>query len=303
LAKPAGLYGSAAPAAGQGQRRLRADGGGKRDGGAVECACRQWSSGHPRMGTLVRHFMCDIAAGVCRDVGILALRRTQRGALAPAPRPCGVMGAPATRALIATGRLAPGQIVRLAPAGAAAISVASIASAAQDDLSAASGAQEQTRCTVQLRHQTGPVVLDGLVPARHTAVAPPSSARCRARHSHQASRRERAVAVPTSFGWIGLYSRTGNSAKQARPSRCRQALQFTASDRDGFAVAMSLGAARSPCRATGQSILHRIDSARTTSSLEPLPHGCSNPKPRPRHHIVAVLDQRSQLESELQSIF
>jgi len=191
------------------------------------CACCQWSSGHPRMGTLVRHFMCDIAAGVCRDVGVLALRRTQRGALAPAPRSCGVMSAPATRALIATGRLAPGQIVRLAPARAAAISVAAIAAAAQDDLSAAPGAQEQTGCTVQLRHQTGPVVLDGLVPARHTAVAPPSSARCRARYSLKLPGERGLSPCPPHSAWIGLYSSDGQ--------QCPTGTSTHSSDRNGFA--------------------------------------------------------------------
>ena len=42
--------------------------------------------------------------------------------------------------------------------------------------------------------------MDGVVPARHTAVAPPSSARCRARRGHQAAGRERAAAAPTFFG-------------------------------------------------------------------------------------------------------
>ncbi len=42
------------------------------------------------------------------------------------------------------------------------------------------------------------LVLDGRVPARHTAVAPPSSARCRARHGRQASRPERPLPCPPS---------------------------------------------------------------------------------------------------------
>jgi len=66
-------------------------------------------------------------------------------ALAPAPRSRGVLQAAATRALVATGGLAPGDVVHLAPTSAAAIPVAAIAMAAQDNLCAAPNAQEQTR--------------------------------------------------------------------------------------------------------------------------------------------------------------
>jgi hypothetical protein len=200
LAKPAGLNDCAAPAASPrwGYRRVgaRLD----RGGCDVGCACCQWSSGHPRRATLVRHFMCGAGVVVARDVDAGALSGPQCSALAPALRSRGVPHAPTARALVATGDLAPGKVVRLAPAGAAAIPVAEIAAAAQDDLNAAPGAQEQTGWTVQRHHQTEPVVLDGVVPAGHTAVAPPSSARCRARRSHQAARRERAAAAPTFFG-------------------------------------------------------------------------------------------------------
>ncbi len=70
-----------------------------------------------------------------------------------------------------------------------------------------------------------PVVLDGVVPAGHTGVAPPSSARCRARRGHQAARRERAAAVPTFFGSGRVVLRqpptpTGLSGRPAgRPDR------------------------------------------------------------------------------------
>ena len=73
--------------------------------------------------------------------------------------------APTARALVATGGLASGNVVRLAPAGAAAIPIAAIAVAAQDDLDAAPDAQEQTGWKVQLHHQTEPVVQS--VRARH----------------------------------------------------------------------------------------------------------------------------------------
>jgi hypothetical protein len=48
-------------------------------------------------------------------------------------------------------------------------------------------------------------VLDGLAPAHHTAVAPPSSARCRARCGGQASRRERPLPCPPSSASTALY--------------------------------------------------------------------------------------------------
>ena len=195
LAQPVGLNGCAAQAAPQrwGCRRAhRRDG---RDGRDVGSACRQWSSERLRRGTLVRHFMFGISIGIGIGISISIVS----DALAPAPRPRGVLEATATRALVATGGLAPGDVVHLAPAGAAAIPVAAIAVAAQDDLNAAPSAQEQAGWKTQLHHQTEPVVLDGVVPARHTAAAPPSSARCRARRGHQASRQERAAAVPTFF--------------------------------------------------------------------------------------------------------
>ena len=185
LAQPVGLSRRTAVAAPQRRGCRRVGGRVGRDGRDVGSACHQWSSSHPRGGTLVRHFICG--AGTVSD------------ALAPAPRSRGVLEAAAVRALVATGGLAPGDVVYLAPAGAAAIPVAAIAIAAQDDLDAAPDAQEQTSWKVQLHHQTEPVVLDGVVPARQTAVAPPSSARCRARRGHQASRQERAAAVPTFF--------------------------------------------------------------------------------------------------------
>jgi hypothetical protein len=43
-------------------------------------------------------------------------------------------------------------------------------------------------------------VLDGFAPARHTAVAPPSSARCRARYGRPSFPASQTVAVPTFFG-------------------------------------------------------------------------------------------------------
>ena len=237
LAKPIGLRGRAVVAA-SGLRECC------RDGGAVVCACCQWSSGYPRQGTLVRHFMCGVLTSGARDVDAVTLRGSQRSALTPEPGSGGVPHASTARALIATGGLAPGEVVSPAPAGATAIPVATITAAAQDDLDAAPGAQEQSSWTVQLHHQTEPVVLDGVVPARHTAAAPPSSARCRARRGHQAARRERAAAAPTFFGFGRLY----RASRQLVPSRA------SADDRKPRCSGPSTAAAP-------QLLAHRIDFA------------------------------------------
>ena len=148
----------------------------------------------------MRHFMFGANADGARDIVVAALSDSQCYALAPALRSRGMTGAPAARALVTTGGLAPGEIVLLTPASPTAIPIAAIAAAAQDDLHTAPDAQEQTGWTIQRHHQTEPVVLDGIVPARRTEAAPPSSARCRARRGHQAARRERTVAVPIFFG-------------------------------------------------------------------------------------------------------
>ena len=220
LAEPIGLRGPAVVAA-SGLRECC------RSGGDVVCACCQWSSGHPRQATLVRHFMRGVLASGARGVDAVTLRGSQRSsALTPALGPRGMPHAATARALVATGGFAPGEVVRLAPAGAVAIPVATIAVAAQDDLDAASSAQEQSSWTVQRHHQTEPVVLDGVVPARHTAVAPPSSARCRARRGHQAARRERAAAAPTFFGSGRVVLRRRNAHHSA--------------NRDDLAAAVSL---------------------------------------------------------------
>src|SRR5574337_1167175 len=97
-------------------------------------------------------------------------------------------------------RLGPG----LAPAGPPAVAVAAVAAAAQDDLHAASRAQVQTGGLVHA-HPGTTEVLDGLAPARHTAVAPPSSARCRARYGRRASRQERPLPRPPSSASTALY--------------------------------------------------------------------------------------------------
>jgi hypothetical protein len=94
---------------------------------------------------------------------------------------------PAPGPLVALRGLAPCLGAGLTPAKTAAIAVAAVAAAAQDDLHAASRAQVQAGGLVHA-HPGTTEVLDGLVPARHTAAAPPSSARCRARYGRQACR-------------------------------------------------------------------------------------------------------------------
>jgi len=266
LAEPVGLRGSAVVAASGLRECCRAGGG--RGGGDVVSACRQWSRSRPRQGTLVRHFMCGVTAIGIRVVDTITLSGSQRGALTPTLGPCGVPDASTARTLVATRSLAPCRGVRLAPAVASAVPVAAIAAAAQDDLDAAPGAQEQAGWTVQPHHQTEPVVLDGVVPARHTAVAPPSSARCRARRGHQAARRERAAAAPTFFGLGRVVlrrlgpRRTGSLHGAGTPV----AMPITAVTAISRAV-VSLGPARSPCRATGQTHPSSIRcSARNPSS-------------------------------------
>ena len=178
----------------------------------------------------MRHFMFGAKADGARDA-VVALSSSQCDALAPPLGSRGMTGAPAARALVTTGGLAPGEIVLL-PAGAAAVPVAAIAAAAQDDLHTAPDAQEQTGWTVQRHHQTEPVVLDGIVPARHTDAAPPSSARCRARRGHQAARRERTAAVPIFFGSPRVVSEL-SQAGQPRTAARAASLSTSAPGSDG----------------------------------------------------------------------
>ena len=116
---------------------------------------------------------------------------------APASHACRVGHAARARALVAPGRSSLCRLTCLARARRGAVALATVAVAAQQNLGAATCAQEQAGRTVHA-HPGQTEVLDGRVPARHTAVAPPSSARCRARHGHQASRPERPLPRPPS---------------------------------------------------------------------------------------------------------
>ena len=166
------------------------------DGGAVVCPCRQWSPDLPRPGTLVRHVMC---VHTCSADGV-----TGRLALAPTTRALRMRDASVPGALVALCGLAPRLLTGLMPTLPAAVAVAAVAAAAQDDLDATTRAQVQAGGSVHA-HPSTTEVLDGLVPARHTAVAPPSSARCRARYGRQASRQEGPLPRPPSSASTALY--------------------------------------------------------------------------------------------------
>jgi len=125
---------------------------------------------------------------------------------AAAPASCArrVGHAATARALVALGGISLCSVTRLTRARRAAVALTTVAVAAQQDLASAARAQEQAGWTVHA-HPGQTEVLDGRAPARHTAVAPPSSARCRARYGRQASRRVRPLPCPPSSASIALY--------------------------------------------------------------------------------------------------
>ena len=157
--------------------------------GAVGSACEQWSIGRDVNGTLVRH-----------DIYALAVRRRSVHSVladAPAPRTCCVSHAAAAAALVAPSGVAACCAARLARTGSGAVALTAVALAADQDPVAAAGAQEHASGAVHTHlGPCRPKVLDGLVPARHTPVAPPSSARCRVRHGQHAAKRYRTAAAP-----------------------------------------------------------------------------------------------------------
>ena len=131
----------------------------------------------------MRHTICAAPAGKTAAAPASCARRVGHAATA--------------RALVALSGIPLRGVTRLARARGAAVALATVAVAAQQDLGAATRAQEQAGWTVHA-HPGQTEVLDGRVPARHTAVAPPSSARCRARRGRQASRPERPLPCPPS---------------------------------------------------------------------------------------------------------
>jgi len=246
------------------------------DAGTVVCPCRQWSRGHRQPGTLVRHVMC---VDTCSADGA-----TGSTALAPTTRALRVRDATAPGALVALCSLTPRLLADLTPASSAAIAVAAVAAAAQDDLDATTRAQVKAGGLVHA-HPGTTEVLDGLVPARHTAAAPPSSARCRARCGGQASRRERPLPCPPSSASTALY----------------RGMPTPPSDRtDGVSAGITADVepaapppapAWPPCRAARQAHT-RINTQPVQQPL--IASSCLAPKPPPHQRIVSDPDRRSQ---------
>jgi hypothetical protein len=214
--------------------------------GAVVCPCRQWSSGHRRLGTLVRHVMCAVA---CVGSGSTAL--------APATGSLCMGDAPAPRALVALRALAPRILTGLVPARPATVAVAAVAAAAQNDLDATSRAEEQAGGLVHA-HPGTTEVLDGLVPARHTAVAPPSSARCRVRYGRQACRQERPLPCPPS------------SASPRCTAACT--VRCTATRRDATPPRSQLCRPRQPGRPAGRPGWRALHLTQTLAAIAARPN-------------------------------
>ena len=205
LAHPAGLRPGTAPAPpGRGGRGRHGHRGGDRRlhrlgrRGGVVCPCGQWSRSHPGRATLVRHVLLQTAtaAGAIAMVTIT----TRTAPLAPAPRPRGVGNPALPRSLVSTCTVAAGRITRQATALPAAVAIAPVAVAAQHDLSAATRAQEQPAWSIHAHLGRQPKLPRWTDASQrcHTNVAPPSSARCRARYGCQASRRDWPLPRPPS---------------------------------------------------------------------------------------------------------
>ena len=219
--------------------------------------------------TLVRHVMC---VDTCSADGA-----TGSTALAPTTRALRVRDATAPGALVALCSLTPRLLADLTPASSAAIAVAAVAAAAQDDLDATTRAQVKAGGLVHA-HPGTTEVLDGLVPARHTAAAPPSSARCRARCGGQASRRERPLPCPPSSASTALY----------------RGMPTPPSDRtDGVSAGITADVepaapppapAWPPCRAARQAHT-RINTQPVQQPL--IASSCLAPKPPPHQRIVS----------------
>ena len=167
----------------------------------------------------------------------------------------------------------------MAPAPPAAVAVAPVAMAAQNDLDAAARAQEQAGGTIlQARTPDPPKVLDGLVPARHTAAAPPSSARCRVRLGHQqACRRGRPLPRPPSSAWVLCSAISACSRIRQRPSAAKPIQDIVI-----------------PKREAVLRVARRVPICPHEHRPDPQRWNRCKPKPRPRQRICAVPDQRSQ---------
>lgn len=148
----------------------------------------------------MRHTICTAPAGKTEAAPASCARRVGQAA--------------ATGALVALGGITLRGVAGLARARRSAVPLATVAVAAQQDLGAATCAQEQAGGTVHA-HPGQTEVLDGRAPARHTVVAPPSSARCRARRGRQASRPERPLPCPPSSASGKVVSRPRSRSRTA----------------------------------------------------------------------------------------
>lgn len=120
-----------------GLRRIRVGLAGEARFGTVAGPCKQWSIGRAVRGTLMRH-------DVCIDLDLRRRPKTETVmADAPAPRTRRVGHAPATAALVATGRLALRGVARQTRTTGSAVALTAVAAAAQLDLDEAPCAQEQ----------------------------------------------------------------------------------------------------------------------------------------------------------------
>jgi hypothetical protein len=144
-----------------------------------------------------------------------------------------------------------------------------------------------------------PKVLDGRVPARHTVVAPPSSARCRVgRRSASCQAMDRRRARLTSASSC-VVQRTARHPSQARQAAARSKRMSAPSVHPLYRDAQPPPAGSSRARPSPvwppsgrpyRRRTHRRSSAITKPSLEPP----LNAKPRPHRRISAVPDRRSQ---------
>jgi len=215
LTHPAGLRPGTAPAqpgrgggggGGGGRGRGGHRGGGHRGGGrrvrrlgrrgGVVCPFGQWSRSHPGRATLVRHVLLKTTT----TAAAIATLTASTAASAPPPRPLRVGKPAAPRPLVSTCALAPSGLARQTPARPAAVAVATVAVVAQHDLGAATRAQEQAPWSLHAHpgQEPKPQCWTDASQRCHTDVAPPSSARCRARYGCHASRRDWPLPRPPS---------------------------------------------------------------------------------------------------------
>ena len=189
----------------------------------------------------------------------------QCSALAPAPGALRVAMRPCQRALVALRGLAPGIVAGLTPARPAAIPVAAVAVAAQRRPGCGiarigTGGRDGPDCTPAEPSSAGRTRPSGPHCCGTAFIGTVSGA---ARSSSFPARET--VAVPTFFGSGRVVLRRPPS-----PPTCQAALQGGLTD--------------SPF----------IDWLLGSQYPGPPPHGRSQPNPRPRHHISADSNQRSQ---------